>query len=110
MCYRACPPLAQGAQPALTPRACLQDWKPNEYVRWYIDGQPVYGGLLQQGCSRHLRGGASPAWHRSVRSRVRLLSASALRPPAAEVNKEALRAQGNGTYETFERLIPVEPM
>lgn len=45
------------------------DWKPNEYVRWYIDGQLVY-----------------------------------------EVNKEALRAQGNGTYETFERLIPVEPM
>lgn len=45
------------------------NWKPREYIRWYIDDQMVY-----------------------------------------EVNKEALGAQSNGTYETLERLIPVEAM
>ncbi|KAL4430015.1 hypothetical protein ABPG77_004385 [Micractinium sp. CCAP 211/92] len=45
------------------------DWKPKEYVRWYIDGKLVY-----------------------------------------EVNSAALRRQDNGTYETFERQIPVEAM
>lgn len=37
------------------------------------------------------------------------LAPSASRP-AAEVNSAALRRQDNGTYETFERQIPVEAM
>lgn len=47
-----------------------------------------------------------------VRSCARPVRAVTVRlpAPAAEVNKEAMRAQGNGTYDTFERLIPVEPM
>lgn len=39
-----CLPLWRAADPRPPPAARLQDWKPNEYVRWYIDDQLVYGG------------------------------------------------------------------
>lgn len=36
--------------------AVLQDWKPREYIRWYIDDALVYG----EGCAPRVHGFAVP--------------------------------------------------
>lgn len=110
--------------------ASLQLWQPGEYIRWYIDGTFVYGErvpLRGTQSGRHLPAELgneelSGQLHKQTLPRCTLpqtqnkhaTSATTHRPShpfsPAELNKEALRAQSNGSYTVPERLIPVEPM